>query len=85
MIGRSRLIITAEADGKGIATFQRFVYIIGDFQDTLRFGNFQLTGNGTGTKSGFLAKYDTLGNFHWAIPLKGTTVGKEVTTDECCH
>jgi hypothetical protein len=71
-----------EADGKGIAVSKtNGIYIIGDFIDTLNFGTTPAYANNTNAKSGFLAKYDTSGNFQWVVPIKGTTSLKEVTTD----
>jgi|YNPMSStandDraft_2_1061718.scaffolds.fasta_scaffold06775_2 hypothetical protein len=71
-----------EADGKGVVVSKtNGIYIIGDFTDTLNFGSTPVFANNTNAKSGFLAKYDTSGNFQWVVPLKGTTNLKEVTTD----
>jgi hypothetical protein len=71
-----------DADGKGVVIGDNnSVYVIGDFIDTLNFGTTPMYANNTDSKSGFLAKYDSSGNYLWHVTIAGTTSLKEVTTD----
>ncbi len=57
----------SNAGGMGIAV-DKFsnVYMTGEFQDTVNFGNVQLIAQGTSTYDIFIAKYDSNGTLIWA-------------------
>ena len=61
-------------DDKQIAVFGNNVIVTGRFQNTISFGSTVLTTNNSSINL-YIANYDTLGNFQWAIKGGGVNAG----------
>jgi hypothetical protein len=75
---------TKDADGKGIVIgANNSIFSIGDFTDAINFtatDGISITPAST-AKSGFLAKYDSNGNYVWHKTIQNGGTAKEATTD----
>ncbi|MCW3117090.1 MAG: hypothetical protein JWM28_1172, partial [Chitinophagaceae bacterium] len=61
-----------ESEGNGVVTdASGNVYVLGHFIDQARFGNKTIYGN---SLSGFLVKYNNIGEFQWASKVAGSSI-----------